>query len=120
MEVFWTSLGSLMNRDYHLIGTTNLWMFFIYGLAIFLEPIHNFLREYNIVLRGGIYTILIFLTEYTTGWILRFIIGSCPWFYADKLSFNGLITFSYAPAWFAVGLLFEKLHDILLKTYMKD
>lgn len=119
MEVLWTALGSLLNNDYHLIGRTNLWMFFIYGLAIFLEPIHNFLRNYNIFLRGGVYAVLIFITEYSTGLFLQALLGSCPWYYTDSLSFHGLITFSYIPAWFVVGLLFEKLHDLLTKLYIK-
>ena len=43
-----------------------------------------------------------------TGWLLRKL-GVCPWDYSDApLNIDGLIRLDYAPAWFAVGLLFER------------
>ena len=41
MEIFWTGLYSLISGDLRLLAFTNLWMFFIYGAAVFLEPIHD-------------------------------------------------------------------------------
>lgn len=116
MEVFWTGLGSLISGDVRLVGETCIWMFPIYGLAIFLEPIHDFIRSYPAIIRGGIYTVLIYLAEYSTGFLLKVIIGVCPWRYTDSLSVNGLITLYFIPVWFTVGLLFEKIHDLLLRV----
>jgi hypothetical protein len=120
MEIFWTGMGSLMNGNLRLIGQTNIWMFFIYGMAIFLEPIHILLNGWPVLLRGGVYTLLIFITEYLTGWLLQLCIGICPWCYVDSLNINSLITLRYIPVWFIVGLFFEKLHYSLTRRYIKS
>ena len=113
LEVFWTGFASLINGNLELIAQTNLWMFFIYGLAVFLEPIHFYISDWPIYLRGGVYTILIFATEYFTGWLLQSYIGACPWYYTDSLNINGLITLKYIPVWFCLGLIFERFHILI-------
>lgn len=111
IEILWTGFGSLLKGDVKLTGRTYIWMFFIYGLAVFLEPIHERIVDLNIVLRGGLYTVLIFSAEYCTGWVLKKVLGVCPWDYSEcPFSVNGLIRLDYAPAWFVAGLLFEKAH----------
>lgn len=115
VEIFWTGLGSLLSGDLKLRGWTYIWMFPIYGLAVLLEPVHNRIRNQPAVFRGGVYTLLIFVIEYTTGWLLKIITGTCPWDYSGTpFSVNGFIRLDYAPAWFAASLLFEKLHDMLM------
>ncbi|MBF8984086.1 hypothetical protein IZY60_11105 [Lutibacter sp. B2] len=117
IEVFWTGFNSLLKGDVTLRGWTYIWMFFIYGLAIFLEPIHNRLRKNSIFVRGGVYTLLIFAVEFATGMLLRNIIGVCPWDYSSSIySVGGLIRLDYAPLWCMAGLLFEKLHDTLISS----
>ena len=107
MEVAWTGFTSFLKRDYKLTAQTSLWMFWIYGLAVFLEPFSNFLSESPVLLRGGVYAILIFIAEYITGWLLRKI-DVCPWDYSHcKYNIKGLIRLDYAPLWFFAGLLFE-------------
>ncbi|WP_432661833.1 hypothetical protein R9X47_14805 [Wukongibacter baidiensis] len=111
MEIFWTGLGSLLKGDVKLTGRTYIWMFFIYGLAVFLEPIQESVGGLNILLRGGLYTLLIFTAEYFAGWILRRVLGVCPWDYSSSIfSVNGLIRLDYAPVWFVAGLLLERVH----------
>lgn len=120
MEVFWTGLGSLMKGDVTLTAWTSIWMFPIYGMAIILEPIHDRLRNMNILLRGCAYTLIIFSIEYTTGSLLRIILGVCPWDYnPNRFSVQGIIRLDYAPVWFTAGLLFERVHDILMKFEFK-
>ena len=115
MEVVFTGIGSLLRGDPTLTSRTYIWMFFIYGLAIVLEPIHNRIRSLPVIVRGGIYMVLIFATEYLTGFLLYKLIGQCPWDYSgSRFSVNGFIRLDYIPAWFAVGLLFERLHDTLM------
>lgn len=113
LEIFWTGFRSLINQDYTMEGRTYIWMFFIYGLAIFLEPIHERIRGQNLILRGFIYMILIYIVEFLTGLLLRAFIGQCPWNYTGNGSIDGLITISFVPLWFGLGLLLEKVHDFL-------
>ena len=120
LEVFWTGLASFLKGDNKLVGVTNLWMLPIYGFAaISFEIVHNNIKVMPWLARGVIYVVLIFIIEYSTGWLIKRIIGVCPWDYtaSSKLSINGFIRLDYAPAWFTVGLLFEKAHNIILKLF---
>lgn len=116
MEIFWTGMGSLLKGDPSLQGVSYLWMFPIYGLALFLEPIHEWVRELPWYVRGVIWTVVIFSIEFIAGLIIKFTVGIIPWDYTGESLYQvyGLIRLDYAPAWFTAGLLFEKLHDFLL------
>ncbi len=117
MEVFWTGLHSLLSGNLNLISKTSIWMFFIYGSAILLEPIHDKIRRKNIILRGLAWVLLIYGIEFLSGFLLEKLIGSCPWDYrsSTRYTLKGYIRFDYFPAWFIVGLVFEKIHDLLDK-----
>jgi len=112
-EIFWTGLESLLSSDYTMEGKTYIWMFFIYGLGVLLEPVHNKIRGRNILFRGVIYMLIIFCIELITGLLLKSFLGVCPWNYTDRQSLFGIITPSFIPVWFSVGLIFEKVHDLL-------
>jgi len=113
VEVFWTGMGSLFRGDFTLQARTSIWMFFVYGLALLLEPIHHRIRHWPIWMRGSVYTVIIFAIEYMTGLILSSF-HLCPWDYSGTTwSVHGLIRLDYAPAWFLASLLFEKIHDYL-------
>ena len=113
-EVLWTGFGSLLETDFRLTSQTYLWMFFIYGLALFLEPIHDTIRPLHWLYRGSIYMFLIMSVEYLSGWLLSETIGMCPWDYGNQaFSVHGFIRLDYAPVWFGAGLIFERLHDFL-------
>lgn len=120
MEVFWTGIHSLISGNFNLIGQTSIWMFFIYGSAVFLEPIHNKLRRKSIIIRGIVWVILIYTIEFTTGFLLDQLIGSCPWDYSNSTNYTikGYIRFDFIPVWFVVGLIFEKVHDFLDKNFV--
>ncbi|MGI6711190.1 MAG: putative ABC transporter permease [Bacillota bacterium] len=116
IEILWTGLWSAFLGDWRLISQTYIWMFFIYGSAVFLEPLHDKIRHHTWGVRGLIWVAVIFIMEYSAGFLLDTVIGSCPWNYASKTSFatvSGYIRLDYAPAWFIAGLGFEKLHDFL-------
>lgn len=109
LEVFWTGFGSLLHYDRKMIGTTSLLMFPIYGMAALLKPVCEAIRNRNVLFRGGVYTIFIFSAEYLSGSILR-ILNMCPWDYTGaRFSIGGLIRLDYAPAWFLMGLLMERI-----------
>jgi uncharacterized membrane protein len=114
MEVCWTGMGALFKGDMKLSAFTYIWMLPIYGLGVFLEVVHDKMRNMPIVLRGGIYAILIFFVEYSSGMLLRKMIGVCPWDYSGSaFSVNGVIRLDYFPVWFLVGLIYERIHDAL-------
>lgn len=114
LEIFWTGLGSLGRGDLNLGGHTFLWMLPIYGSAVFLEPVHDRIRPWSWPVRGLFWASLILIFEYGAGWFLQQILGVCPWDYGrSQFALDGLIRLDYAPVWFAVGLLFEQLHDRL-------
>lgn len=109
MEVFWTGMGALINKDFKLRSTTSIWMFFIYGMVVFLEPIYLLIQPAPILLRGLIYTLCIYTGEYITGVALKRA-NLCPWDYThSRYHVQGLIRLDYAPAWFVAGLIFERV-----------
>ncbi len=110
MEILWTGILSLKEGNKRLIGYTYLYMFPIYGCAVFFEPICLLLSECNFIVRGVIYMICIFSWEYMSGYITEKIVGICPWNYTNaKYNIDGFIRLDYAPLWFMAGLWFEFL-----------
>jgi uncharacterized membrane protein len=59
LEIIFTGSGSLLRGSISLTGYTYLWMFPIYGLAVFLEPIHDGIRKAPWPIRGLIWVALI-------------------------------------------------------------
>ena len=109
MEIIYSSLCCFLDRgDLTLTGHTSLHMFPIYGLGALFAPIGKRLKGLNVFMRGGIYTCLIFSTEYVTGRFLKDR-HMCPWDYSQaRYNVDGLIRLDFAPAWFFLGLLFER------------
>ena len=109
LECFWTGFSSFCKKDKELTCHTSYWMFPIYGLAAFIDPLHQCMRNLPLFLRGTIYTALIYVVEFTTGCLLG-LFHACPWNYSKaKYNLNGVIRLDYLPAWFGMGLLYEKL-----------
>ncbi len=113
IEVFWTGLGSLISGNLRLESFTNLWMFFVYGSAVFLEPIHDIMAKWRWPVRGILWVVIIWGIEYASGMILKSLLGLYPWYYDGPFAFDNLIRIDYAPAWFVAGLLFERVHYTL-------
>ncbi|MBE5921438.1 MAG: hypothetical protein E7269_01595 [Lachnospiraceae bacterium] len=108
-EVLWTGMGSVKKKDAKCTGNTSLLMFPIYGMACLLKPIGKGIKEQPVVVRGAVYTLCIFAMEYISGSILKKH-NMCPWDYSDsKYNINGLVRLDYAPCWFSLGLIFERL-----------
>lgn len=118
METLWTGFGSALKGDKNLSCVTYLWMFPIYGMGIMLEPVHEMIRGLLWIYRGFIWACVIFTIELIAGWLLKVTLGRCPWDYDRDaglvaVTVKGLIRFDYLPVWFGVGLLFERMHDII-------
>lgn len=115
MEIFWTGLGSLIKGDLRLQGFSYLWMFPIYGTAVFLGPVRERIKDLNWQLRGSLWMVIIFGIEATAGILIKLFTGTIPWDYtgSSPYSVGGLIRLDYAPVWFGVGLLFERVDDFL-------
>ena len=113
IEIVWTAFNGIKSENNKFIGHTSIIMFPIYGLASVIKPLSKNLKNKKIptVIRGTIYTIGIFTVELITGSILKKT-NNCPWDYSDKkYNINGVVRIDYAPLWFVVGLLFEKILD---------
>ena len=115
MEIVWTGISTVSIHNRNLIGHTSIWMFFIYGAAVFImEPIHNLIADQNWFVRGCVWTTVIFLIEFVSGMTLRaFHIEA--WRYDGVCSVMGVIRLDYAPLWFIVGLCFEYVHKLLIE-----
>ncbi|TYO93884.1 putative ABC transporter permease [Desulfallas thermosapovorans] len=113
MEIIFTGFMSGLNGNVRLTAHTYLWMLPIYGLAVFLEPLHNAMRPLHWYLRGMIWVLVIWTVELATGGLIRAIVGTSPWIYKDGWQVAGLIRLDMAPLWFMVGLIFEHIHDRL-------
>ena len=110
MEVFWTGIWELKNKNLRLTSTTSIWMFFIYGMVVVLEPLFRAATPLNFLLRGLAYAFLIFLGEFLTGTLLKRI-NICPWDYSHtKFHVRGVIRLDYLPAWVLAGLIFEQVY----------
>ena len=111
MEILFTALHSLRRRDLRLTGNTSLWMFPIYGCAAFIGPVSRLLRKKNLLFRGNLYMLGIFLVEFFTGSLLKKK-NWCPWDYGDApLNIHGVIRLDYAPLWLLAGLFFEHVQN---------
>ena len=109
MEILFTALNSLRQRNLKLTGNTSLWMFPIYGSAALLKPICRLLRRRPVWFRGLSYMSLIFSAEYLSGRLLRRF-KICPWDYGRSgWNIGRCIRLDYAPLWFGAGLFFEQL-----------
>jgi hypothetical protein len=109
MEISFTALDSLRRRDMKLVGRTSIWMFPIYGSAVFLKPFFRLFRGLSPLLRGLSYAILILTGEYITGSLLsnRKV---CPWDYTrSKWHIKKIVRLDYLPNWILAGLFFEWL-----------
>ena len=118
LEVLFSgSHACVTRRDVAAMASTSLWMHPIYASGgLLLEQIAHRTQRWPKVLRAFSYVPAIYIVEYGSGWLLRRLLGRCPWDYSGcNLHLSGLIRADYAPLWFAVGWLFESLRDGLKK-----
>lgn len=108
LEILFTALQSLRRREKTCMGHTSAFMFFIYGMGVFLGPVYRLIRRLPVFWRGITYMLCIFTAEYITGKSLSKR-DLCPWNYENsRFHIGGVIRLDYAPLWFLTGLMFER------------
>lgn len=108
-ECFFTGFKGLLSKKKTLPCQTSLWMFGIYGLGFLIKPLYNCIKNISPIIRGTIYTLFIFFTEFITGLFLKKY-NACPWDYSSsKFNIKGVIRLDYAPLWFTIGLIYEHI-----------
>lgn len=113
LEVAFTALTDIRQSDRRLTGHSYLWMFPIYALVYpLLAVAWPVLEDVPWPVRGAVYVVAFFAVEYASGWLIRRLVGECPWesgYLQARWGVHGLIRLDYAPAWFVVALIFERL-----------
>ncbi len=109
MEILVTSYDAFRRREPSPTGHTSIFMFPIYGAACLLRPLCILLQGFHWIVRGLFYMSCIFSMEYLSGRFLQKK-GKCPWNYrCSGWNIHSVIRLDYAPAWFLLGLVFEKV-----------
>ena len=109
LEITFTALDSFRKREFTLTGNTSIWMFPIYGMAAFLEPVYRLVKKQHYLIRGFIYAVLIFTGEFITGSLLMRR-DLCPWNYErSRWNIKKIVRLDFLPCWILAGLLFERL-----------
>jgi uncharacterized membrane protein len=123
-EIVWTAFYELRSArkkdnpiDWSLAGKTYLWMLPIYGSAgLLFERVHSGLAGASLgwPVRGLVYMVGCFAVEFVTGAILKAVTRKIPWDYSSaRWNVLGLIRLDYAPAWFAFGLVLERVEPFV-------
>ncbi len=117
VEVLFTAFSTVFTDEginWSLEGKTYVWMFFIYAL---IKPLFDLayhkISKLNVLIRIFIYSIIILLIEFVSGFILESIIGICPWKYSNGLTFQGYIRLDYIFFWMLFGYIIEYLYLFL-------
>lgn len=121
-EVVFTAVhDSLWQRfDPRLLGQTYLWMHPIWATALYgVELLSPRLKARRLgwFVRALFYAAGAFAVEYSTGWILRQIVGQAPWSYAGQFSnIDGLIRLDFVGGWAMAGLVSERITEAVRRV----
>jgi hypothetical protein len=115
-EVAYTALYGIFwgeAVDPRLVGQTYLWMHPIWAAGLyFIEWGGPRLRSRGLgwFTRAAVWVACAFALEYSSGWILRAVVGRAPWDYsASAANVDGLIRLDYAHGWALIGLTAERV-----------
>jgi hypothetical protein len=127
IEVFFTAFYALFTQNAlcgkplgALAGTSYVWMAFIYGLIPVLGVLlHDKAKPIPVWLRLPLYVAIIYAIEFTSGYLLQLITGSCPWRYTSGHNIMGLIQLDYFPAWLVFAWLTEQVYVFMNTRIVK-
>lgn len=117
-EVVFTALSAVLNQEpfhgkplYALTGYSYLWMIPVYALiplaGIFIHPK---VKHWPVYFRLPFFVLLVYLVEFTAGYLLKTATGSCPWNYTSGWQIMGFIRLDYFPAWLIFVWFIERLY----------
>lgn len=105
LESLFTGLRAALDGDRFAASSSSLWSVLVYGLGgLMLEGRSSRSR---VAVRVAMNVLLIYAVEYTTGALLRALLGHCPWEYTRGWHVAGLVRLDYAPLWALVAFGFE-------------
>jgi len=100
--------------SWRLRGHSFVWMLPIYGLGLLaFERVHDAVRGAPWLFRGVVYVAALYVLEQASGVLLERLIGARVWRWTGPGAARH-VHFAMAPVWFALGLLVEPLHDLLV------
>ena len=122
-EVVFTSFSSLAVSFFEnspvswaLPGKTYAWMFFIYALIpLFFKLFNPIVSGKSFFYKVALAVLVIYVVEFLSGLLLKFILGSCPWEYTEGLHIMGLVRIDYLPAWLIFAALIISVYQLLDK-----
>lgn len=129
IEVFFTSIASLIQKNWKATGCTYLWMVPIYGLtSLGLEWASDSIH-WPFYLKAFVYLPVFFIAEALGGWGIQALTallqrlfggsggGTIPWDYGKShWTPMGLVNFKYTPFWLALAMGFDPLSAILRRV----
>lgn len=120
-EVVFTAFSNLVISilentplNWSLTGKTYVWMFFIYALIPFLFKLLNpifFGKPY--LFKVGLAVLIIYIVEFSSGMLLKLLLGACPWEYTTGMHVMGVIRLDYLPAWILFAALIISINQVL-------
>lgn len=116
IEFFFTSISSLIKKNWKGTGHSYVWMLPIYGFtALALESISEAVT-WPFYFKAFLYVPVIYGVEALSGWTIQKLIGHIPWDY-QKSAWTpmGLVNFKYAPFWLLLGMAFDPITAFLAK-----
>ena len=124
IEDVFTGVWSLVVKgDGALTSTTYLCMLPVYGFSgVLLEALNFPDRSFwQRLKRAFIFDVpCIFVVEYIYGWVLRLVIGRCPWDYTGaRWSVSGLVRLDYGFYWLALAMCIPPLSRLVRHVIRK-
>jgi len=112
LEVIFTGLFDCRRGTLcHLMGYSSLWYLPLYMLVpVCFNAGSSLVFQFNWIVRGIIYMLLIFAIEFVAMFLLRLLLGASPSeksYYQSPFNIKGLIRLDYAPVMFVLGLFLE-------------
>lgn len=123
-EIFFVAFTNLFNQIplwneplWSLTGKSYVWMFPIYALIPILGGyIMEKCKKYPVLSRLLIYSSIIYIVEFASGFLLDQITGKCPWEYTTGWHIMGYIRLDFLPAWMAFSFVIERLYFYLQRN----
>lgn len=122
IEFFFTSIHSLIIRNWKLTGHSYLWMFPVYSLTAFLLEAIKDALPWPFYIKAFVYMIIIYGAEALSGYSIKLLTNKLqhffgghggnivPWEYPKSAwTILGLVNFKYIPFWLILSLSFDRV-----------